>query len=110
MDIIHDPRLYTKHQKNLMEAIVRYIWGTSRSDIKMASNELTEDISMLGELAPDVDSLPEPSRQALIFYGQVQIGLLHDVKQTGKGYELLAVWMDAVYDYAYHMGQLPERN
>ena len=34
MDVIHDPRLYTKHQKNLMEAIVGYVWGTSRLDKK----------------------------------------------------------------------------
>ena len=50
MDVIHDPRNYTKHQTNLMQAIVGYVFGVSRLDIKFAANELTENIALLGEL------------------------------------------------------------
>ena len=107
MDIIHNPRYYTQHQKNLMEAIVNYVWGSSRTDIKDAGNELTENIAMLKELAPsDISNIPEESREALIAYGSVKFGCLEDVRRTGKGYELLAIWMNALYDFAQHTGQL----
>lgn len=102
MDIIHDARSYTKHQKNLMEAVVGCIWGDTRSDIKCASNELTENIEILRELAPNDVLIPDLSKEALYTYGTVRFGLLQDVQKTNKGYELFAIWMDALYDYAYH--------
>ena len=93
-----------------MEAIVNYVWGSSRTDIKDAGNELTENIAMLKELAPsDIHSIPEESREALLVYGSVKFGLLEDVRRTGKGYELLAIWMNALYDFAQHTGQLERR-
>ena len=66
MDIIHDPRSYTLQQKHLMEALVGYVFGISRLDIKVASNELTANIAVLGELVPkDTYCIPEESREAL---------------------------------------------
>ena len=62
---------------------------------------------MLKELAPsDISNIPEESREALIAYGSVKFGCLEDVRRTGKGYELLAIWMNALYDFAQHTGQL----
>ena len=88
-----------------MEAIVAYVWGPSRTDIKVAGNELTENIAMLGELTPsDISCIPEESLGALYFFGRVKLGILEDVRRTGKGYELLAIWMNALYDFALHTG------
>ena len=59
IDIIHNPRLYTKHQSNLMECVVGVIFGLGRTDIKFAANELTENVTLLHELAPRHVCIPE---------------------------------------------------
>ena len=109
MDIIHDARIYTRHQNNLMEAVVGCVWGNSRTDIKCATNEITENIEILRELAPSTVCIPEQSKEALYVYGTVKLGLLEDVSKTNKGYELFAIWLHALYEYAYHTKQLPEK-
>ena len=106
MDIIHNPRVYTRHQSNLMESVVGVVFGPSRLDIKFAANELTENIALLSELAPRHVSIPVESQKALGKYGTVKFGILEDVRKTGKGYELLALWMNALYEYARHTDQL----
>ena len=106
IDIIHNPRLYTKHQSNLMECVVGVIFGLGRTDIKFAANELTENVAVLHELAPKHVCIPEETQKALVKYGTVKFGILEDVRPTGRGYELLAIWMNALYDYASHTGQL----
>ena len=74
MNDIHDPRYFTKQQQNLMEAVVAYLWGPSRIDIKTAAGELTEDIAILRELAPsDIDCIPAESLEALYFFGKVKL-------------------------------------
>ena len=85
-----------------MEAIVLTVFGPERSDIKDAANELTENVELLNELAPKHTCIPEESRDGLAFYGTVKFGCLEDVRTTGRGYELLAIWMNALYDYAKH--------
>ena len=89
-----------------MEAIVSCVYGPDRTDIKFAANELTEDVALLGELAPHHVCIPELSQPGITFYGTVKFGLLEDVRETGKGYELLAIWMNALFEYAKHTGQL----
>ena len=89
-----------------MEAIVQTVFGPERLDIKDAANELTENIELLNELAPKQTCIPEESRGGLAFYGTIKFGCLEDVRKTGRGYELLAVWMNALYDYAKHTNQL----
>ena len=116
MDIIHNPRNFTRLQNKLMETVVGYVWGPERFDIKFAANELTEDVTILSELAPsNIAELPEGSKQALKSFGESRkTGLYQECKATGKGFELLYVWLDALFDYASHTGQLkdpePEQN
>ena len=85
-----------------MEAIVQTVFGPERLDIKDAANELTENIELLNELAPKQTCIPEESRGGLVFFGTIKFGCLEDVRKTGRGYELLAIWMNALYDYAKH--------
>ena len=89
-----------------MEAIVSCIFGPERSDIKFAANELTENVEVLDKLAPKQACIPEESRPGLQFYGEVKYGLIENVRETGKGYELLAAWMNALYEYAQYTDQL----
>ena len=73
----------------------------------VAAGELTENISILGDLAPsNLDELPEAQCEALRNYGKVKFGLVENVRVTAKGYELFAIWMNALYDFAEHTGQL----
>ena len=110
MDIIHNPRNHTTLQNKLMETVVGYVWGPERIDIKFAANEVTEDVTILRELAPgDLKQLPEGSKQALKSFGEIRkTGLYQECKATGKGYELLYAWLDALYDYASYTGQLKD--
>ena len=52
MDIIHNPRNYTRYQGLLVESLVAYIFGPERFDVKFAMNEITENIAILEEVAP----------------------------------------------------------
>ena len=85
-----------------MEAIVKVVFGPERLDIKFAADELTENIALLNELAPTQVSIPNEARPGLEYYGSIKFGVLEDVRKTGKGYELLAIWMNALFDYAKH--------
>ena len=105
MDIIHSPRNYTKNQNNLMMGVVAYLWGPHRTDVFIAANELTENIEMLEEVAPgELDSLSCEARQALRDYTKVKKGILEDVRRQGKGYELFAIWLDAIHAFADYTG------
>ena len=82
MEVIHNPRMYTKTQNNLMSAIVAYLWGPERTDIMVAANEFTENIAILEDVAPsDLDALSDESRLALINYGKVKLGVLEEVSR-----------------------------
>ena len=101
MELIHKPRMYTNMQNRLMSAVVAYIWGPERTDVVVATNEITENIAILEDVAPsDLDALSQESKQALINYGKVKLGVLEEVRRQAKGFELLAIWLNAVYDYA----------
>ena len=107
MEIIHNPRNYTRHQNNLMKVLTGYVWGAGRIDVVNAANEITENISILEEVAPsDLSALPSESCEALRKYTEVKVGCLENVRQQAKGYELLATWIDAIHVYAKHTGQL----
>ena len=63
MEVIHNPRNYTRGQNNLMKSVVAYLWGPERSDVVASANEITENIAMLEDIAPsDLDALSEESR------------------------------------------------
>ena len=101
MELIHNPRLYNRHQNNLMRTVVGYLWGPDRRDVMAAAFEITEDIQSLEVLAPsDLDNLSLTSCQALKEFDRVNSGLIPAVAATGKGYELLAKWMEALHAYA----------
>ena len=105
MDIIHNPRLYTRHQGNLMRTVVGYLWGEERLDVMVAARELTENIAILEVLAPsDIEHLSPSSCAALAEFGRVNRGMIPDVTAAAKGYELLAKWMDALHTFAKHTG------
>ena len=72
-----------------------------------AAFEITENMQSLEILAPsDLDNLSLQSCQALREFNRVNSGLISAVATTGKGYVLLAKWMEAIHDYANHTGQL----
>ena len=107
MDLIHNPRNYTRHQNNLMTVLVGYVWNQEQVLVKEGANQLTEDITILERLAPkDISDLPLGCRRALRAYTAVKQGCLEDVRRQAKGYELLAQWIEAVHAYAVHTGQL----
>ena len=107
MDNIHNPRRFTRHQNNLMRTVVMYVWGDQRHDIMTASYELTENIQVIWRLIPNgIDNLPAHCRAALEEFFRCQNGMMHECETTGQGYVLLCKWMQTLYDYAEHTGQL----
>ena len=87
-----------------MKVLTGYVWGAGRIDVVNAANEITENISILEEVAPsDLSALPSESLRK---YTEVKVGCLENVRQQAKGYELLATWIDAIHVYAKHTGQL----
>ena len=69
------------HQNELMRSVVGYLWGLERTDIKVAANELTENVASLEVVAPsDLDNLSPGHRAALIHYGTKRKGLMTGVK------------------------------
>ncbi len=87
-----------------MRTVVAYLWGSERMDVMIASSELTEDVqAILNEFAcQNIDQLPQYALDALKEFNSENKGLVQECAATGKGYELLAKWMDALYEYALY--------
>ena len=107
MDLIHNPRNYTRQQNILMEVVVGYVWDMRQVLIREGASELTENIKILLRLAPkDIALIPRGSCEALQNYTAQKVGIKENVSRQAKAYELLATWIDAVHDYAVHTRQL----
>ena len=92
--------------------MVGYLFGIERYDIKIAINEITEDISVLESIAPTdlVNHTPE-RRAALIEFGKNRRAITtHQValKETCEGYIFFFTWLKCLYDHAEYTGQLTE--
>ena len=85
-----------------------YVWAGTRNDVYTASAEVTENITVLEGLATvDISNLLEGSLEALREFKKVKLGaMLPAIRATGRGYELLYVWLEALLAFAEHTNQL----
>ncbi len=91
-----------------MRTVVAYLWGSERMDVMVASAQLTEDVqSTLNEFAcQNIDQPPKYALDPLKEFNAENKGLGQACAATGKGYELLAKWMEALYEYSLYTNQL----